>query len=122
MSSARACTGEVWVRSTVPASGSPTNRVSCIVRAGWSGMKLRASKLSHSASSSGPSATSQPMATKTSIIWSISAVIGWIAPVGASVDRQRHVDPLLDQALSQLDLGDLAPRDRPGPALIRPRA
>ena len=54
-----------------------------MVRAGWSGMKFSASKLSHSASSSGPSATSQPMATNTSIIWSIRAVIGWIAPVGA---------------------------------------
>ena len=68
-----------------------------MVRAGWSGMKLSASKLSHSASSSGPSATSQPMATKTSSIRSISAVIGCTAPTGAELHRQGDVDPLLDQ-------------------------
>ena len=79
----RTCTGEVWVRSTSPPLSGPTNNVSCMVRAGWSGMKLSASKLSHSASSSGPSATSQPMPTKTSSIRLIRAVIGCTAPTGA---------------------------------------
>ncbi len=54
-----------------------------MVRAGWSGMKLRASKFIHSASSSGPSATSQPMPTNTSSIRFISAVTGCTAPSGA---------------------------------------
>ena len=59
------CTGEVWVRSTMPdlvpggaSGGGATNRVSCISLAGWSGRKLSASKLYHSASTSGPSAIS----------------------------------------------------------------
>ena len=58
----RACTGEVCVRSTRPLSGGSTKNVSCICRAGWSGSKFSASKLNHSASTSGPSATSQPIA------------------------------------------------------------
>jgi hypothetical protein len=42
-----------------PASFGPaTNRVSWASRAGWSGGKFSASKLYHSASASGPSATS----------------------------------------------------------------
>ena len=79
-----------------------------MVRAGWSGMKFSASKLSHSASSSGPSATSQPMATNTSIIWSIRAVIGWIAPVGASSTGRVTSTRSSTSTLGQLDLGDLA--------------
>ena len=65
VSSERICTGEVCVRSTRPdlvpagaSSGAATNSVSCISLAGWSGRKLSASKLYHSASTSGPSATS----------------------------------------------------------------
>ena len=62
VSIARTCTGDVWVRSTTPdccaPSGPATKIVSCISRAGWSGGKLSASKLYHSASTSGPSAIS----------------------------------------------------------------
>ena len=76
----RACTGEVWVRSTRWSSGGSTQNVSCIVRAGWSGPRLSASKLSHSASTSGPSATSQPIATKMSAISSEPVVSGCRAP------------------------------------------
>ncbi len=65
-------------------SADATNSVSDSPRAGWSALMLRASKLSHSASASGPSAISQPMATNTSLIRSIRPVIGWIAPWGAS--------------------------------------
>ena len=54
----RICTGEVWVRSTTPESADPTQNVSCMERAGWSGPRFSASKLNHSASTSGPSATS----------------------------------------------------------------
>jgi hypothetical protein len=54
----RACTGLVWVRSTRPESSGAMKKVSIIVRAGWSRPMLSASKFSHSASSSGPSATS----------------------------------------------------------------
>jgi hypothetical protein len=59
----RAWTGLVCVRRTRPESfsqpGPPaTKKVSIIVRAGWSRPMLSASKFSHSASSSGPSATS----------------------------------------------------------------
>ena len=53
------------MRSTMPdrvpggePSGGAMNRVSCISLAGWSGGMLSASKLYHSASASGPSATS----------------------------------------------------------------
>ena len=57
------CTGEVCVRSTRPdlrpgPSGPSMKIVSCISRAGWSGRMFSASKLYHSASTSGPSATS----------------------------------------------------------------
>ena len=68
-----------------------------MVRAGWSGPRLRASKFSHSASTIGPSATSQPIATKTSAIRSDSVVIGCRAPRGRAVPGQRDVDGLLDQ-------------------------
>ena len=68
-----------------------------MVRAGWSGPRLSASKLSHSASTSGPSATSQPIATKMSAISSGAVVIGCRAPPGHAVGRQRDVDGLLDQ-------------------------
>ncbi len=57
-SSARTCTGEVWVRSTLPDSVLSTKNVSCSERAGWSGAMFNASKLNHSPSSSGPSAIS----------------------------------------------------------------
>ena len=62
VSMARICTGEVWARSItcefgVP-SGPATNIVSYCPRAGWSGGKFSASKLYHSSSTSGPSATS----------------------------------------------------------------
>ena len=48
MSIVRACTGEVCVRSTRPWSSGSVQNVSCMVRAGWSGPRLSASKLSHS--------------------------------------------------------------------------
>ena len=51
-----------------------------MVRAGWSGPRLRASKFSHSASMTGPSAISQPIATKTSAIRSAPVVSGCRAP------------------------------------------
>ncbi len=79
----RACTGEVWVRSTRCLSAGSVQKVSCMVRAGWSAPRLRASKLSHSASTTGPSATSQPMATNTSAMNSEPVVIGCRAPRGA---------------------------------------
>ena len=78
----RAWTGEVWVRSTMWLSAGSVQNVSCMVRAGWSGPRLSASKLSHSASRTGPSATSQPMATKMSAISSEPVVTGCRAPVG----------------------------------------
>src|SRR4051794_7213067 len=79
-SRARTCTGLVCVRSSRPFSGGSTKKVSCIWRAGWSGSKLSASKLNHSASTSGPSATSQPMPTKTSVMRSVMVSSGWRAP------------------------------------------
>ena len=68
-----------------------------MVRAGWSAPRLRASKLSHSASTTGPSATSQPIATKMSSISSAPVVSGCREPRGRAVDGQRDVDGLLDQ-------------------------
>ena len=60
-----------------------------MARAGWSSSKLSASKLNHSFSSSGPSATSQPMPMKMSLICSCSRVSGCRAParqrVGSAV-------------------------------------
>ncbi len=41
------------MRSTMPLSSGATKNVSCIVRAGWSGAMFSASKLNHSASTSG---------------------------------------------------------------------
>ncbi len=76
----RACTGEVCVRSTIALSAGSVQNVSCMVRAGWSGPRLSASKLSHSASTTGPSATSQPIATKTSAIRSDIVVTGCRPP------------------------------------------
>ena len=53
----------------------------------------------------GPSATSQPMATKMSAISSEPVVIGCRAPAGDAIGRQRDVDGLLDQhPLLVLDL------------------
>ena len=53
-----------------------------MVRAGWSFLKFSASKLSHADSTSGPSATSQPIPTNTSAMRSASWVSGWRAPRG----------------------------------------
>ena len=78
----RACTGEVWVRSTRCCSAGSVQNVSCMVRAGWSGPRLSASKFSHSASMTGPSATSQPIATKMSAMYSEPVVTGCRAPTG----------------------------------------
>ena len=55
---ARIWIGEVCVRRTTPLSADSTKKVSCIVRAGWSGGTFSASKFTHSASTSGPSAMS----------------------------------------------------------------
>ena len=68
-----------------------------MVRAGWSGPRLSASKLSHSASMTGPSATSQPIATKMSAISSEPVVIGCRAPAATRSVGQGDVDGLLDQ-------------------------
>ena len=62
------------------ASGGSTKKVSCISRAGWSGLKFSASKLNHSDSTSGPSAISQPMPTKMSATRSCRVDSGWRAP------------------------------------------
>ena len=97
LSIVRAWTGEVWVRSTRPWSSGSVQNVSCMVRAGWSGPRLSASKLSHSASMTGPSATSQPMPTKMSAISSEPVVIGCRAPSGRAVGGQGDVDGLLGQ-------------------------
>ena len=64
------------MRSSRWASAGATKKVSCISRAGWSGAKLRESKLNHSDSSSGPSAISQPMPTKISETRSIVSESG----------------------------------------------
>ena len=68
------------MRSTRCASGGSTKKVSCSSRAGWSGLKLRESKLYHSDSTSGPSATSQPMATNVSPTRSMRLVSGCRPP------------------------------------------
>ena len=99
------------MRSTRWWSAGSVQNVSCMVRAGWSGPRLSASKLSHSASTTGPSATSQPIATKTSAISSEPVVSGCRAPRGGAVGRQRDVDGLLDQhPLLVLGLEHLLPR------------
>ncbi len=79
----RACTGLVCVRSTRPEPSGATKKVSASERAGWSGPVFSASKFSHSASSSGPSATSYPIPTNTSAIRSFSVVNGCRAPRGS---------------------------------------
>ena len=84
----RTCTGEVWVRSSRCASGGSTKNVSCISRAGWSGLKFRALKLNHSDSTSGPSAISQPMPTKMSETRSCSVERGWRARRGGGGGRR----------------------------------
>ena len=56
--------------------------MSCMVRAGWSFLKFSASKFSQPDSTSGPSATSQPIPTNTSAMRSASWVSGWRAPRG----------------------------------------
>ena len=76
----RICTGLVCVRSTRCESSGSTKNVSCIARAGWSSSKFIASKLNHSFSSSGPSAISQPMPMKMSLICSMSSDSGCRAP------------------------------------------
>ena len=93
----RIWTGEVWVRSTTPESSEPTQKVSWLDRAGWSGGMLSASKLNHSASTSGPSATSKPIATNRSAMRSVRVVSGCRAPAGDPVPGQRDVDGLLDE-------------------------
>ena len=66
--------------------------------------------MSHSASTTGPSATSQPIATKMSSISSAPVVSGCREPRGRAVDRQRDVDGLLDQhPLLVLGLEHLGP-------------
>ena len=76
-----------------------------MVRAGWSGMKFSASKLKCSVSTSGPSATSQPMPTNTSAIRSDSVVSGCRAPRGLRFHGKGDVDGLVAQhALVAFDL------------------
>ena len=120
-----------------------------MVRAGWSLPKFSASKFSQDDSTSGPSATSQPIATNTSAIRSAIWVIGCRAPRGsrshgsvtstASSTSTRcvalapragaaRVEGLLDLLARGVDplagLGPLraraAPRARGGPAAAAP--
>src|SRR5262249_34593132 len=75
----RSCTGEVCVRSR----GRPESarkKVSCASRAGWSGGKLSPPKLWKSSSTSGPSATENPMETKMSTRSSSVCRRGWRCP------------------------------------------
>ncbi len=85
------------MRSTTWFSAGSVQNVSCMVRAGWSGPRLRASKFSHSASTTGPSATSQPIATNTSAMSSASMVSGCRRARPAAGRRQGDVDGLLDE-------------------------
>ncbi len=85
-SSVRTCTGEVWVRSSCRDPSGAMWKVSDSLRAGWSGGKFSASKLNCSVSTSGPSASSQPIATKVSAMCSARMVIGWRAPIGCRVE------------------------------------
>src|SRR6478735_7842902 len=88
----RTCTGDVCVRMSRCASGGSTKKVSCISRAGWSGLKLRASKLNHSDSTSGPSAISQPMPTKMSATRSCSVESGCPAAARSGGDVNGFLD------------------------------
>ena len=74
------------MRSTWREPSGATWKVSCSLRAGWSGGKFSASKLNCSVSTSGPSASSQPIATKVSAMCSARMVIGCRAPIGWRVD------------------------------------
>ena len=85
------------MRRTSPESTGSRKKVSCICRAGWSGPRLRASKLSHSLSSSGPSATSQPIPTKASTSRWADELDGVAGAEAARRRRDRDVDPLLDE-------------------------
>ena len=85
------------MRSTRPASGGSMKKVSCICRAGWSAPRLRASKFSHSDSTSGPSAISQPIATKMSSTRSETRLMGWRAPSGRRGTRTVRSTGLLDE-------------------------
>ena len=85
VSMARICSGEVCVRSTMAQPVGSTQKGVLQSRDGWSGGMFRASKLNQSASTSGPSATSKPMATKMSTTRSWIDVSGWRAPVGQAV-------------------------------------
>ena len=58
---------------------------------------LSASKVSHSDSTSGPSAISQPIETKMSSTRSETRLIGCRAPSGRRGHAHRHVDGLLDE-------------------------
>ena len=71
--------------------------MSCMVRAGWSFLKFSASKLSQADSTSGPSATSQPIADE-----HVGDALGELrdrvpGAARAAVPRQRDVDGLLDE-------------------------
>lgn len=85
------------MRSTSPASAGSTKKVSCMARAGWSGPKLRVSKLNHSLSTSGPSAISQPSPTKMSLTRSTMADTGWRAPRGCAGADDGEVPLLLGE-------------------------
>jgi hypothetical protein len=80
------CTGEVCVRSST-VSGSPMSRyiVSYMPRAGCAGGMFSASKLYQSVSASGPSATVNPMPTKTSSSSARACVAGWRCPRAGAV-------------------------------------
>jgi len=78
------CTEDVWVRkrTSLPSALFSMKKVSCISRAGWSGVKLRAEKLCQSSSISGPSAIVNPMRAKMSMIRLSTIDNGWRLPIG----------------------------------------
>ena len=97
----RAACGPAPARCAYAAPGRTprTRRRTCPAwsAAGWSGPMLRASKFSHSASTSGPSATSYPIATKTSADPFLDRRQRVPGTPRATVPGQGDVDGLLDQ-------------------------
>ena len=83
--------------------------------------KFSESKLNHSCSISGPSAISQPIATKKSATSSIRVSKGVASSHRATRSRQRHVHGLLDQHTSLMLSGEngLARLERVSQSLAR---
>ena len=109
------------MRSTRPESTGSRKKVSCICRAGWSGPRLRASKLSHSPRAPDPRRPPSPCRRTRRRGAGHASSMGWRAPGWRRSDGHGDVDALLDEdplvALG-LELG-LAGGERlrpPGPA------